>query len=79
MVCGGDVTVYFCRIPAGDAAWGAVAAEVLRRVKDRVPGYLTLPLDGSPIRTRTRATVRPGFHGAAGGGAGADLRCGAYR
>lgn len=48
MVCGGDVTVYFCRVPAGDAAWGAVAAEVLRRVKDRVPGYLTLPLDGSP-------------------------------
>ena len=47
MVCGGDVTVYFCRIPAGDAAWGAVAAEVLQRVKDRVPGYLTLPLDGS--------------------------------
>ncbi len=48
MVCGGDVTVYFCRIPAGDDAWGAVATEVLRRVKDRVPGYLTLPLDGSP-------------------------------
>ena len=48
MVCGGDVTVYFCRVPAGDAAWGAVAAEVLRRLKDRVPGYLTLPLDGSP-------------------------------
>ena len=47
MVCGGDVTVYFCRIPADDAAWGAVAAEVLQRVKDRVPGYLTLPLDGS--------------------------------
>ena len=47
MVCGGDVTVYFCRIPAGDAAWGAVAVEVLQRVKDRVPGYLTLPLDGS--------------------------------
>ena len=48
MVCGGDVTVYFCRIPADDAAWSAVAAEVLRRVKDRVPGYLTLSLDGSP-------------------------------
>ncbi len=46
MVCGGDVTVYFCRIPAGDAAWGAVAAEVLHRLENRVPGYLTLPLDG---------------------------------
>lgn len=48
MVCGGDVTVYFCRVPADDAAWGALAAEVLRRLKGRVPGYLTLPLDGSP-------------------------------
>lgn len=47
MVCGGDVTVYFCRIPAANEVWGAVAAEVLRRVKERVPGYLTLPLDGT--------------------------------
>ena len=80
MVCGGDVTVYFCRILAGDAAWGAVAVEVLQRVKDRVPGYLTLPLDGSPAAiTDTDESDGPVFRGASGGGAGADLRRGPHR
>jgi len=47
MVCGGDVTVYFRRIPAADGVWDTLAAEVLRCVRDRVPGWLVLPLDGA--------------------------------
>ena len=47
MVCGGDVTVYFRRIPAADGAWDALAAEVLRRLGAREPGWLVQPLDGT--------------------------------
>ena len=46
MVCGGDVTVYFRRIPAVDGAWDTLAAEVLRRVSVREKGWLVQPLDG---------------------------------
>lgn len=46
MVCGGDVTVYFRRIPCGDGAWDTLAAEVLRRVSTRTVGWLVQPLDG---------------------------------
>ena len=47
MVCGGDVTVYFRRIPAADGAWDTLAAEVLRRLGAREPGWLVQPLDGT--------------------------------
>ena len=47
MVCGGDVTVYFRRIPCGDRAWDTLAAEVLRRVSTRTVGWLVQPLDGT--------------------------------
>ena len=47
MVCGGDVTVLLTAAPLVDTAWDTVAAEVLRRVRGRIPGYLTLPMDGS--------------------------------
>lgn len=46
MVCGGDVTVSFIRLPAADTAWDTLCATVLRYLQDRVPGYLTLPLHG---------------------------------
>ena len=47
MVCGGDVTVYFRRIPAADGVWDTLAAEVLRRLGAREPGWLVQPLDGA--------------------------------
>ena len=47
MVCGGDETVYFRRIPAADGAWDTLAAEVLRRLGAREPGWLVQPLDGT--------------------------------
>ena len=47
MVCGGDVTVLLTAAPLADTAWDTMAAEVLRRVRGRIPGYLTLPMDGS--------------------------------
>ena len=47
MVCGGDVTVYFRRIPCGDGAWDTLAAEVLRRISTRTVGWLVQPLDGT--------------------------------
>ena len=47
MVCGGDVTVLFTPARLSDRVWDALAAEVLRRVRDRVPGWLVLPLDGA--------------------------------
>lgn len=50
MVCGGDVTVLLTAAPLSDPLWDSLAAEVLRRVRDRVPGFLTLPLDGAAPR-----------------------------
>lgn len=47
MVCGGDVTVLFTAAPLSDSRWDVTAAEVLRRVRTRTPGWLTLPLDGA--------------------------------
>mgnify|MGYP004606765995 FL=1 len=47
MVCGGDVTVYFRRIPAADGAWDTLAAEALRRLGARERGWLVQPLDGA--------------------------------
>ena len=46
MVCGGDVTVYFRRIPMEEKDWDTLAAEVLRRVSVREKGWLVQPLDG---------------------------------
>ena len=46
MVCGGDVTVLFTPARLSDRVWDVLAAEVLRCVRDRVPGWLVLPLDG---------------------------------
>ena len=46
MVCGGDVTVYFRRIPVEEKDWDTLAAEVLRRVSVREKGWLVQPLDG---------------------------------
>ncbi len=50
MVCGGDVTVLFTSALLADGCWDALAAEVLRRVRGRIPGWLTLPLDGAAPR-----------------------------
>ena len=47
MACGGDVTVLFTPARLSDRVWDALAAEVLRCVRDRVPGWLVLPLDGA--------------------------------
>ena len=47
MACGGDVTVLFTPARLSDRVWDALAAEVLRRVRDRVPVWLVLPLDGA--------------------------------
>ena len=47
MVCGGDVTALFTFIPGTDAAWAALAADLLQHIADRQPGYLALPLDGT--------------------------------
>ena len=50
MVCGGDVTVYFHRIPCGDGAWDTLAAEVLRRVSTRtVAGWCSRWTGPCPI------------------------------
>lgn len=47
MACGGDVTVLFTPARLSDRVWDALAAEVLHCVRDRVPGWLVLPLDGA--------------------------------
>ena len=47
MVCGGDVTVYFRRIPMEERQWDALASELLRRVSAREKGWLVQPLDGA--------------------------------
>ena len=46
MVCGGDVTVYFRRIPMAEDAWDALASEALRRIRQRQEGWLVQPLGG---------------------------------
>lgn len=46
MACGGDVTVLFSPARLDDGGWDETAAEVLRRVRQRTPGWLVLPLDG---------------------------------
>ena len=50
MACGGDVTVLFSPARLDDARWDETAAEVLRRVRQRTPGWLALPLDGGAPR-----------------------------
>lgn len=47
MVCGGDVTVLFTFIPAGDEDWRALAADLLDRMAKYRAGYLALPLSGA--------------------------------
>ncbi len=46
-VCGGDMTILFSFIPGTDAAWAALAADILQRIAAHRPGFLALPLDGS--------------------------------
>ena len=58
MVCGGDVTVYFRRIPCGDGAWDTLAAEVLRRISTRTVGWLVQPLDGTMPYLMDENTVK---------------------
>ena len=56
MVCGGDVTVYFRRIPMAEDAWDALASEALRRIRQRQKGWLVQPLDGGmPYLTEEKA------------------------
>ena len=50
MACGGDVTVLFSPARLDDTRWDETAAEVLRRVRQRTPGWLVLPLDGGAPR-----------------------------
>ena len=50
MVCGGDVTVLFTAAPVADTRWESIAAEVLRRVRERIAGWLVLPLNGTAPR-----------------------------
>ena len=50
MACGGDVTVLFSPARLDDTRWDETAAEVLRRVRQRIPGWLVLPLDGGAPR-----------------------------
>lgn len=47
MVCGGDVTVLFTFIPAGDELWRTLAADLLDRMAKYRAGYLALPLSGA--------------------------------
>ena len=47
MACGGDVTVLFSPARLDDARWDETAAEVLRRVRQRTPGWLAPPSSGS--------------------------------
>lgn len=54
MVCGGDVTVLFTHIPAGDEAWHSLAADLLERIALYKPGYLVLPLSGEQGRLADR-------------------------
>ena len=57
MVCGGDVTVYFRRIPMAEDAWNALASEALRRIRQRQEGWLVQPLDGGiPYLTEEKTT-----------------------
>ena len=57
MVCGGDVTVYFRRIPMAEDAWDALASEALRRIRQRQEGWLVQPLDGGiPYLTEEKTT-----------------------
>ena len=60
MACGGDVTVLFTPARLSDRVWDALAAEVLRRVRDRVPGWLVLPLDGAAPHIAETAGDRRG-------------------
>ena len=45
-VCGGDITVYFQYIAAGDALWYALAEGVLERIEMRRGGWLIQRLNG---------------------------------
>lgn len=44
--CGGEITVYFAYIAAGDAAWAALLSALLARIGQRQGGWLVLRLDG---------------------------------
>ena len=60
MACGGDVTVLFSPARLDDTRWDETAAEVLRCVRDRVPGWLVLPLDGAAPHIAETAEIGEG-------------------
>lgn len=59
MVCGGDVTVLFSRAPWEDTAWHDTAVEVLHRIRERIPGWLLLPLNGAAPRAADQTQESP--------------------
>ena len=81
MACGGDVTVLFTPARLSDRVWDALAAEVLRRVRDRVPGWLVLPLDGAAPHIAETAETGEGVFSLPlpVGGARGHFRRGTYR
>ena len=49
MICGGDVTVHYCFVPAGDAGWKNTVDTALSLIEDNSPGYFVEPLsDAAP-------------------------------
>lgn len=46
MVCGGDVTVLFQFVPAGDDAWKALVSALLEQIQENREGWLVLGTDG---------------------------------
>ena len=44
--CFGEITVHFQAVPAGDAAWTALAGTLLERIGQRRGGWLVLRLNG---------------------------------
>ncbi|MBO4831541.1 MAG: XdhC family protein [Oscillospiraceae bacterium] len=49
MICGGDVTVHYCFVPAGDAGWKNTVETALSLIEENKPGYFVEPLnDAAP-------------------------------
>lgn len=46
MACGGDVTVHFQYVDAGEPVWRDLAEEAIRRITDRKKGWLVLNVNG---------------------------------
>ena len=60
MVCGGDVTVHFQYIAAGDMVWQTLADEILQHITRHSPAKLVLSLDGAfPLLLAPDTPTRP--------------------